>query len=232
MRTTRSVAALAAAVALVLTGCSDGDDTAATGQDAATQEVEIPASPDSADDADDAEGNDEATDSDDAPDNSDSDGSSDSGDTPADSGASQDGSVNGADLSGIDLANPPAPIGEVVIPIGGERHTETKVELLRLERMDDTVVIAVMRLTPTTTGSDPMRLFEVLGRTGGAVLIDVTNLKKYSAIDQLGSDRINTRTQPNEPMYAWVAFPAPPSGATIHLQPSSIAPMIEGLTAP
>lgn len=220
MRFTRSAAALGAAVALVITGCSNGDDTP-TEPETVTQVVEVESG---------------GTDGDTTSDDTDGDGAED-GDTAATGGTDEtsgtgDSSANGAALTGVDPANPPEPISEVTVPISEGNHTSTKVELLKFERMDDTVVVAVMRLTPDTTSSGTMNVHDALGKASTPTLIDVENLKKYESVSDLGNNVIHAKADAGDPIYWWVAFPAPPSGATVHLQPSSRSPMFEGLTAP
>lgn len=224
MRITSSAAALGAAVALVITGCSNGEDTP-TEPETVTQVVEVePGGTDEDTTSDDTDGGaqDAETDTDDTAATGETDGTSGTGDS----------SANGAALTGIDPANPPEPISEVTVPIGEGNHTSTTVELLKLERMDDTVVVAVMRLTPDTTSSGTLNVHDALGKASSPTLIDVENLKKYESVSDLGNNVIYTRADAGDPIYWWVAFPAPPSGATVHLQPSSRGPMFEGLTAP
>lgn len=161
--------------------------------------------------------------------------SSGSGNEPnADEGdASGDPEANGAAEAGIDVANPPDPIGEVTVPINEDGISETKVEVLEAKERGK-VLLVTLRFTPEGTTSDDVSIFAALGSNSFApALIDLKNLKKYEHVKELTTNTVAAKVTMGESVYGFTAFPLPPDELdTIDLKVSELAPPIEDLPLP
>lgn len=201
----RAIVAASAAVLVgtVLAGCSGGDGADTKGHSTPTSSAALQSSPEKAD----------------------------SGKSTG-SGSKGDPAVNGLGATGLDAANLPEPMATVVVPRPDRDVTETKVELLKLEPWDDTVLVGVFRITPEGDLNQTVKLSRALGERWDPRLIDLEGLVVHKSIDGLGTNSFAVESKLGEPMYAWAAFAPVPSGRTIHIQPSSLGPVLEGLTAP
>lgn len=200
------VLAVAVVAAGGLVACSNGDDSEAQADESPTT------SPDSSDGGR----------SEDAPENE-----GEGGET------SGDPATNGAAQAGIDLADPPDPIGEVIVPIGHDGIDETKVEVLEAKKRGK-VLLVTLRFTPEGTTSDGISIFSAMGEQSFApALIDLDNLKKYEYVPTLTSGAVVAKVKVGEPLYGFTAFPLPPDDLTsIDMKVSELAPTIEDLPLP
>lgn len=147
--------------------------------------------------------------------------------------ASGDPETNGAAKAGIDLENPPDPIGEVVVPIDQDGVTQTKVEVLEAKRRGKVLLVA-FRFTPEGTTSDEVSIFKSMGEHSFApALIDLDNLKKYQHVPALTVDEVAAKVSVGEPLFGFAAFPPPHDDVdTVDLLVSDLAPPIEDLQLP
>lgn len=132
---------------------------------------------------------------------------------------------------GFDPANPPKPLGAVTIPVNDNSVSEARAELLQL-RFKDNLLFGYFRLTPTTTGSEPVDAVAALGEFWTPRLIDTTGLKAYDSVLDLRASQWGTKTTNGQPMYLWAAWPAPSGAKAVDLQVSTIAPRIEAVELP
>lgn len=140
---------------------------------------------------------------------------------------------NGAAQAGIDLKNPPKPIGEVTVPIGNDGITNTKVEVLKARKRDNALLVA-FRFTPEGTSSERITIFSAMGKHSfNPELIDLENLKRYLQVRGLTSSDIAMKIRMGSSLYGFTAFPLPPDGVkTIDIKVSDLAPPIENLPLP
>lgn len=152
------------------------------------------------------------------------------GTKPTGNGSSADPKENGAAAAGIDLKNPPKPIGEVTVPINEDGITGTKVEVLEVKPRDN-VLLVTLRFTPEGTTSDRVTIFQAMGQHSLRLeLIDLKNLKRYEAVQALTSDSVGGKTEMGGSLYGFTAFPLPPDDVkTMDLKVSDLAPSIEDL---
>lgn len=157
-----------------------------------------------------------------------------SGDTPADDEeAAGDPQKNGAAQAGIDLADPPDPIGEVTVPIDEDGITETKVEVLEAKKRGK-VLLVTFRFTPEGTTSNDVSIYGAMGNHSfSPELIDLENLKKYKYVPSHTVDDIAVSGKVGEPLYGYTSFPLPPDDLeAIDMKVSELAPPIEDFPLP
>ncbi len=147
--------------------------------------------------------------------------------------ASGDPEKNGAAKAGIDLENPPDPIGEVMVPIDQNGVTRTKVEVLEAKRRGK-VLLVTFRFTPEGTTSDEVSIFKSMGEHSFApALIDLDNLKKYQHVPALTVNDVAAKVKIGEPLYGFAAFPPPPDDVNaVDMMVTDLAPPIEDLPLP
>ena len=204
------VVADAAITATAVAGCAGGNDTGTKAPDEATTAVPTTAATEAP--GDEASGGEPTT-------------------TEGD--AKADPEENGAAQAGIDLDNPPEPIGEVTMPVNAKGISKVKVEVLELRKRDN-VLLATFRFTPEGSTSEDVSIFKLLGNHSfRPELVDLKNLKKYGHVEELTGDVTAARSEVVESLYAFTAFPIPPADVTtIDMRVSDQAPLIEGLTLP
>ena len=140
---------------------------------------------------------------------------------------------NGAAQAGIDLDDPPEPIGEVMVPVNKDGITQTKVEVLEAKKRGK-VLLVTFRITPEGTTSESVRIFDAMGKiTFSPELIDLKNLKSYGHVGKLTVDDIAAGVEIGESLYGYTAFPLPPDDLkTIDMRVNDLAPPIEDLPLP
>lgn len=147
--------------------------------------------------------------------------------------ATGDPKENGAAEAGIDLDNPPDPIGEVTLQIDRDGITQTKVEVLEAKKRGK-VLLVTFRFTPEGTTSEKLTIFKALGqRSFAPALIDLEALKKYEYVPELTVEGVGAEVGVGEPLYGFTAFPPPPDDVDIvDMLVSDLAPPIEDLPLP
>lgn len=143
--------------------------------------------------------------------------------------AAVEGKDNGAKDAGIDPANPPKAIATLTLPdVTGEGVvTQSKVELVRWQKRGK-VLQAVFAITPTGTKEKTTAFGAV---NWGPTLVDLQNLKQYSAITQLTSGYLTDLVM-NETNYLYAGFAIPENTDTIDIGVNSSSLRMEGVKLP
>lgn len=170
---------------------------------------------------------------------SDSSGSSGSSESSQSEGSGEGSEVNadtqenGAIEAGFDPANPPEPIAKSTMVTNQGDVETTTIELLELRR-DENVMLATFRLTGEGRGTETLSASELLGLNGfEPVFIDMKNMEKYKAVDDLTSAIHAAQAPLGEPVYMFTAFPLPREGVeTMDLRAAPSAPAIKDVPMP
>ena len=133
---------------------------------------------------------------------------------------SADPQRNGSAEAGVGLEALDHPIATVTAKVGMEKDpaATVKVDLLGLKRKDKIVVLTAA-VTPTTSLTEPQKLFRVLGSNSWLPsLIDTVNLKQYSVVRAggrtLSSNDLVVQAGSGQPMFVYAVFAAPPPEVT------------------